>query len=96
MGPTALPEPLLWGHSEHPLYFQALIKLNDALSADGRFHDLTWHDYDGRGVRQSSSEVPVIGEVPKKFEMPPMAQQRKLNFVQKLLAPLMKRSGPTG
>ena len=95
LGPSYLfvcKEPLISGHSEHPLYFQALIKLNDALREDGRFHDLAWHDYNERGDRLSSSELPVIGEVPKRLEMPPMAEKPKLSFVQKLLAPLMRQS----
>lgn len=38
-------------------YGDALTKLNEALRMDGRFHDLTWYNYDGRRPRDNPSPI---------------------------------------
>jgi hypothetical protein len=56
---------------DHPLYTQVLLKLNEHLRRDGRFHDLTWYLYDDRGVGKEGFEIPVAEVVVEQVKKQP-------------------------
>ena len=62
-----------FGVSTEPRYLNLLIKLNDALRRDGRFHDLLWFTQTEFESGSPGSDIPVIGELP-----PPIEGKRSL------------------
>ena len=76
-------------------YGEALMKLNQCLRQDGRFHDLIWYNYDGRNPRKNPSDVPVIGGLTEEEDADSddrwLDDRKKLSFLEKLLAPLRRR-----
>jgi hypothetical protein len=76
-------EPLR-AHPKYPLYFHVLLKLNEQLRRDGRFHDLAWFEDSRPGGK--AFERPVIGDIPAVDEI-----KRRQGFFERLLAPLRVR-----
>lgn len=66
-------------------YYDVLLRLNEQLRRDGRFHDLAWYSYDGRQVGEETWETPVAGYGPA-ADSPAEPAEKKLSFLQKLLA----------
>ncbi len=68
-------------------YYQVLLMLNEQLRRDGRFHDLAWYSYDDRRIGKEAFEAPVAGYIPT-ADRPAESVERKLSFIQRLLARL--------
>jgi hypothetical protein len=80
---------------DYALHLHVLLKLNEQMRRDGRFHELRWYE-DGRPGREAF-DVPVAGDVPSVDEIKPWAVpgvdgiKTKRSFLDKLLAPLKTR-----
>jgi hypothetical protein len=76
------------------LYPHVLLKLNDCLRRDSRFHDLAWYAYDDRRVGEEAFQLPVEGDILPESNIRPVlsATGVKRSFFSKLLAPLKSRS----
>jgi hypothetical protein len=57
-------EQPIWGTSPDPRYIHALLKLNEALRQDGRFHNLGWFRSEDVLSGKAGAESPVIGDIP--------------------------------
>ncbi len=81
---------------DYALHLHVLMKLDNELRRDGRFHDLAWYAHDGVHTGKEAFDVPVVGDVPAVEDIKPWERQdreefRKLSFLDKLLAPLKVR-----
>lgn len=81
---------------DYALHLHVLLKLNEQLRRDGRFHDLRWYEDERPG--REGFDVPVVGDVPavediKPWEHQGMEEFRKRSFLDKLLAPLKAPPG---
>jgi hypothetical protein len=88
-----LDEPLRAqrGYDRH---LEVLLKLNEHMRRDGRFHDLRWYE-DGRGSREPF-DVPVAGDVPpmkrkRVQDRPHLGEIKRGRFLGRLLASLTAR-----
>ena len=72
-------------------YFHVLLKLNEQLRRDGRFHDLAWYSYDDRRVGHEGFELPIGGDI-QALDVPEAEEiRKKVSFLDRLLAPLRPR-----
>ena len=71
-------------------FCDVLLRLNEQLRRDGRFHDLAWYSQDDGRVGAEAFEAPVAGYVPA-ADQPIEPVEEKRTFLQKLLAPLRAR-----
>lgn len=79
---------------DYALHLHLLLKLNEAMRRDGRFHDLRW--YEDERPRREGFDVPVVGDVPTVDEIKPWERAgvegvKKRSFLDMLLAPLKAR-----
>lgn len=72
--------------AKYDLFLRLLMKLNDALRRDGRFHDLAWYGLERSQPVGEPSEAPVIGEIPSARDI-----EARQGFFQRLLAPMRVR-----
>jgi hypothetical protein len=72
-------------------YYDVLLKANEQLRRDGRFHDLVWCSYDDRRVGAEAFQTPVAGYIPA-ADQPVQPVEKKPSFLRKLLAPLGARA----
>ena len=54
---------------DYALHLHVLLKLNERLRSDGRFHDLAWYAHDGWRTGEEGFEAPVVGDVPAVAEI---------------------------
>jgi hypothetical protein len=77
------------------LHLHVLLKLNEQMRRDSRFHDLRW--YEDGSPRREAFNVPVVGDMPtvdqiKPWVVPSVDEiKKKRSFLDKLLAPLKTR-----
>lgn len=71
---------------DYALHFHVLLKLDEQLKRDGRFHDLAWYTHDGWRTGQEAFAVPVVGNLPSVEEI-----KRERGFLGRLLAPMRRR-----
>jgi hypothetical protein len=68
------------------LHLHVLLKPDEQLRRDGRFHDLSWFARDGWRAGDEAFAVPVVGDVPAVEQI-----KKERGFLGRLLAPLKAR-----
>jgi hypothetical protein len=61
-----------------------MLKLNEQMKRDGRFHDIAWYRNSDVGSAENGSRSPVVGELPKA----PDLSDEQPSFVDRLLTRL--------
>ena len=80
---------------DYAVHLHVLLKLNEEMRRDGRFHDLRW--YEDERLGRQAFDCPVSGNVPamseiKPWDVPTVEEIKgKRSFLDKLLAPLKAR-----
>lgn len=67
-----------------------MLKLNEEMRRDGRFHDIVWYRNGDVGEARNGSPLPVVGELPKERDLSdarlkPMIRERLLIGLSRLL-----------
>jgi hypothetical protein len=71
---------------DYALHLHILLRLDEQLRRDGRFHDLSWFAHDGWRTGDQAFALPVAGDVPTVDEI-----KKERGFLGRLLAPLKAR-----
>lgn len=70
--------------SPYGAHLDIMLKLNEQLKQDRRFHDIVWYRNNDVGSAENGCPLPVIDERPKTHEG--RANPRKPSFIEKLFA----------
>src|SRR5262249_110704 len=70
-------------------HLDIMLKLNDQLNQDGRFHDLAWYDNNDVEDGRNGCPLPVIGQLPPGARS--SENQRKRSIIGNLLTPIPRR-----